>query len=152
MARTKIWWQDPNDVIAPWVINLHRDPCDCSQGFHLKVTGMSEKQGPTHYCPCCRWAFWPVEMKPSADQINLAKKTDPEACEANMKYIKMRNKPGALWGSAGETRMVDQLGKGHTFLTVKLNEYWNKKYCKKYPSSELAKRRAALKAIERGDV
>lgn len=151
MARTKMWWQDPNDVIKPWVINLHRDPCDCSQHFHLRVTGMSEKQGPTHYCPGCRWAFWPVELKPNANQISHAKKTYPDACEANMKYIKMRNRPGLKWGSSPETAMIDQLGKGLSFLTEQLKKYWSDKYCNKYPNSDLAKRRAELKAEEDGD-
>lgn len=152
MAREKMWWQDKNDVIKPWVINHHRDPCDCSQNFHLAVTGMSEKQGPTHYCPGCRWAFWPVEMKPTANQISLAKKTYPEACEANMKYTKMRNQPGIKWGATPETAMIDQLGKEPTFLTKALKIYWLNKYCDKYPSSDAAKRRAERIVKEKGDI
>lgn len=129
--------------IKPWVIDFRRDPCDCSQQLPLSVSGYSEKQGPTHFCPVCRWGFWTVEMKPSADQIALAKLDHPEACEANMKYFKLRNKPNPKWGSTAETLMIDQYGKLEPqFLTVKLRKYWLNKYCDKYPNSEKATRRA----------
>lgn len=133
-------------VVEPWTYDWKRDPCDCSQSFKLAVTGMSEKQGPTHYCPGCRWAFWTIEMKPSADQIALAKKDDPKACEASMKYTKLRTKPVPTGGTTPENLMIDQLGKhGLTFLTTALNQYWAVKYCEKYPNSERAK---ALKQME----
>lgn len=142
-------WSGLKKPVKPWVIDLQRDPCDCSQKLPLSISGYSEKQGPTHYCPVCRWCFWTVEMKPSADQISLAKKDHPEACEANMKYMKLRNKPNAKWGSTSETLMLDQIGKlNPSFLTVKLREYWAKKYCEKYPNSDRAKARARMKEAE----
>jgi len=134
----KQWWQGP-DIVKPFVPNYHRDPCDCSQEFQLEVTGMSQKQGPTHYCPGCRWAFWPIEMKPTAEQLTEIKKIDPKATVESMTYIKMRNKPPPGWGSSPETVMIDQLGKGQPFLTQALQRYWTKKYAEKYPNSEIGK-------------
>jgi len=132
--------------IEPWVINPKPDPCDCSQDAKLRVSGYSEKQGPTHFCPVCRWAFWPWEMKPSADQINLMKKTYPEACEANMKYTKLRTSAQPKWGSTSDVATIDQVGKLQPdFMMAKDLEHFNKKYCEKYPSSEMAKRRAEAK-------
>jgi hypothetical protein len=142
MARKKMWWQDPNPLVKPWIINLHRDPCNCNQGFHLRLTGMSKKQGPTHYCPGCRWAFWPVEMKPSYAQVRLAQKTRHDASGENMKYIKMRNKPSADGSQTLRYKMIDQLGPSPLFLTDDLKKYWRKKYCDKYPNSDIAKRQA----------
>lgn len=132
--------------IVPWVINPKHDPCDCSQDAKLRISGYSEKQGPTHYCPVCRWAFWPWEMKPSADQINLMKKTYPDACEANMKHTRLRTSAQPKWGSTSEIATVDQVGKLQPdFMMAKDLEYFNVKYCEKYPSSDMAKRRAAEK-------
>jgi len=132
--------------IEPFEYNWKRDPCDCSQDFILAVSGYSEKQGPTHFCPGCRWAFWTVEMKPTADQISLAKKDDPKACEASMKYLRLANKPLPKWGSTTETMMIDQIGKLQpSFMMKKDLEHFIKKYCEKYPSSELAKTRAKAK-------
>ena len=110
LSRKKLWWQDQNDPVKPWVVDNKRDPCDCSQGFYLAVSGYSDKQGPTHYCPGCRWGFWPVLFKPTAAQVNEAKKTDPKASEATMSYMKMCNKPGPKWGTSPENLMIDQLG------------------------------------------
>lgn len=136
----KQWWQSKDDPVKPWKIGPFKDPCDCSQGLPLAVSGLSEKQGPTHYCPVCRWAFWPIEMKPTAAQINYEKKTNPDAKAENMSYIRMCNKPSVTWGSSSETKMIDQLGgQLPQFLTVQLREYWNRKYCEKYPSTERGK-------------
>lgn len=132
--------------IEPWVINTNHDPCDCSQDAKLRVSGYSKKQGPTHYCPVCRWAFWPWEMKPSADQINLMKKTYPEACEANMKYKKLRTSAPPGFSSTSEAETILQVGKLQPdFMLAKDLENFNIKYCEKYPSSEMAKRRAEAK-------
>lgn len=139
-------WSGLTKKVTPFEYNYQRDPCDCSQHFTLAITGLSEKQGPTHYCPGCRWAFWVVEVKPTADQISLAKKDDPQITEANMKYTKLANKPIPKWGSSSETMMIDQLGKlGSSFLTKALQNYWADKYCDKYPNSDFAKARNKYK-------
>ena len=140
MARQKMWWQSKEEEVKPWIIDPRRDPCDCSQGFKLAVSGYSEKQGPTHYCPCCRWGFWPVIMKPTAAQVKEIQKTHPDLKEADLTYTKLRNKPAATWGGSPETVMIDHLGgKLPTFLTVALRRYWNKKWCEKYPNTERGK-------------
>lgn len=139
-------WSGLKKVVKPFEYNYLRDPCDCSQHFKLAITGLSEKQGPTHYCPGCRWAFWVVEVKPTADQISLAKKDDLKSSEATMKYTRLANKPIPKWNSSPETMMIDQLGKlGHTFLTKALRNYWLDKYCDKYPNTNIAKARAKYK-------
>ena len=84
--------------------------------------------------------------KPSADQINLMKKTYPEACEANMKYTKLRTSAQPKWGATSDSATIDQVGKLQPdFMMAKDLEHFNKKYCEKYPSSEMAKRRAEAK-------
>ena len=149
MARKKMWWQDQNDFVKPFVVNPHRDPCDCSQGLPLRITGYSEKQGPEYYCPVCRWAFWVVLQKPTADQVKFEKRFNPDASEKTMSYYRLCNKPGVKWGSTPETVMIDQLGRMlPTFLTVQLKRYWNRKYCEKYPSTERGKAYAERKKKE----
>jgi hypothetical protein len=129
--------------VKPWKFNTRREECECSQYAPLRITGMAEKQGPTHYCPICRWAFWPILHKPSADQISLMKQKYPEANEQNMSYIKMCNKPEPPTYSRSSTKkhaMIDQLGKDRPyFLTERLRKYWLALYCKKYPESDIAK-------------
>jgi len=146
-ARKKMWWQDQSDYVKPYVIDRRRDPCDCSQDFELAQTGCSDSQGPTHYCPGCRWAFWPITIKPTASQLKEIQKTNPSATVDNMTYVKLCNKPPLKWGATHKNIMIDQLGGGKFspyFLTAELKEYWLDLYCKKYPSTAIAKHRKKL--------
>jgi hypothetical protein len=132
--------------VKKWKLDTNREKCNCSQYALLMVSGYSEKQGPTHYCPVCRWAFWPVMQKPTANQINLMKKDDPEACEANMKYIKMCNKPDQSYGKTSKNIMIEQFGRLIPyFLTDSLKEYWINLYCEKFPNCDMAKEREKIK-------
>ena len=142
----KQWWQSDKKTVKPWVIDLRRDPCDDSQWAPLRQSGYSKKQGPTHYCPICRWAFWPVKFTPTISQVEYQKLTDPNASIDSMSYIKMCNKPSPRYGQTVEYTMMQQLANlSPDFLTHEIKEYWQDKYCKKYPSTELAKRRKAFK-------
>lgn len=142
----KQWWQDQKKPVKPWIIDKNRDPCNDSQWAKLRQTGYSEKQGPTYYCPICRWAFWPVKMIPSTEQVNYEKLTNPNATSENMSYIKLCNKPPRIQGQKPEYTMMMQLGKlSPDFLTEELKEYWLDKYCEKYPSTEIAIRRKKYK-------
>jgi len=135
--------------VKPWKFNTRREECECSQYAPLRISGMSEKQGPTHYCPVCRWAFWPILQKPSADQIALMKETYPDANEANMSYTRMCNKPGLSAYNSSFTKkeiMIDQIGMSLPyFLTERLRKYWLDQYCEKYPKSKMAERREELR-------
>lgn len=144
-ARKKMWWQDQSDPVKPYVIDLRRDPCGCSQNFKLRQTGYAENQGPTHFCPGCRWAFWPVKISPTASQITEIKKTIPEATNESLSYIKMCNKPPLKWGTSHKNIMIDQLGgKSMVFLTSDIRAYWVNLYCEKYPTTVIAKYRRKL--------
>jgi len=138
--------------VKPWKFNTRREECECSQHAPLRISGMSEKQGPTHYCPICRWAFWPILQKPSADQIALMKETYPDANEANMSYTRMCNKPAlSSYNSTmpRKTIMIDQLGKMlPSFLTNTLRKYWLRLYCEEYPNSVMAQNRIEMKKEE----
>ncbi len=137
----KQWWQSKDDPVKPYIIDPRREPCDCSQGFKLAVSGYSDKQGPTHYCPGCRWAFWPVIIKPTAAQLVDIRKTHPKIKEDDLKYTKLCNKPAATWGGSPASVMIDHLGgKMPTFLTAALRAYWDKKWCEKYPNTERGKK------------
>lgn len=144
----KMWWQDQRPQIKPWVVDKHRDPCDCSQYVPLRVTGISMEQGPTHYCPVCKWAFWSVIQRPTAAQLGYEQRTNPKASVESMSYIKLCNKPKAA-AKTTKTIMIEQLG-GHmpTFLTEALKEYWINEFCKLFPNSWIAKSRAAKKKAE----
>lgn len=142
----KQWWQGNKKPVKPWVIEIGRDPCDDSQWAPLCQSGLSEKQGPTHYCPICRWAFWPVKMFPTTEQVNYARLSDPSASMASMTYTKMCNKPKPQNGNTSEYIMMLQLAKlSPDFLSEELKEYWGNKYCEIFPSTELCKCRKARK-------
>lgn len=143
-------WTDKKKV-KPWKFDRRREECDCSQYAPLRVSGYSEKQGPTHYCPICGWAFWSVLQRPTADQIILMKQTHPEANEFNMSYIRMCNKPLSPHNTPHTQKqvMIDQLGKLYpSFLTKSLREYWTDLYCEKYPYSPFAQRVEELRKEE----
>lgn len=138
----KMWWQDQRKQVKPWVIDRRRDPCDCSQGAKLRQTGYSEHQGPTHYCPVCRWAFWPIVMKPTAAQVDQEKRSNPNATYESMTYIKLYNRPGKNWTNAVKNKMTDQMVKlMPSFLTESMKEHFIKLYCKRYPNSKIASER-----------
>jgi hypothetical protein len=142
----KQWWQSKNEPIKPWVIRTGRDSCGDSQWVKLQVSGLSEKQGPTHFCPICRWGFWPVKFIPNTAQVKHAMLTNPKATTQNMSYIRMCNKPKPPYNQSVEYAMIIQLGKcGPSFLTEKLKEYWLDKYCTKFPSTERAIQRKKYK-------
>ena len=126
-----------------------REPCDCSQWRPLVQSGYSEQQGPTHYCPVCRWAFWSIIKQPSQAQLDDLKKDNPHLTLKDVSYIKLCNKPPIEIGRTIKTTMIDQLGGLlPTFLTASLREYWLNKYCEKYPSSKLAENVKRLKKRE----
>jgi hypothetical protein len=132
----KLWWQDPKPAVKPWKIDKKRDPCACSLRSPLRVSGYSETQGPTHYCPFCRWGFWKVIMKPTSAQVDYERITNYSASLESMTYEKFRNKPEAPKGKDPKDVMIDQLGGLLPYyLTAELKEYWDAKYCEKYPNS-----------------
>jgi len=137
--------------IKEWTFDTKREPCDCSQTAPLRISGYSEKQGPTHFCPICRWGFWPVLIKPSKEQVVLFQISYPEANEKNMSYMKMCNKPAqGQYGKSTDDIMLDQMGKlMPDFLTEGLKEYWIEKYCAKYPNGNICINRAKRKEEEK---
>jgi hypothetical protein len=132
-----------------WKIDPRREPC-CSQWRPLIQSGFSEVQGPTHYCPVCRWAFWPVTQQPSQRQLDDLKLDYPSATLESVSYIKLCTKPPIEVGRTVETTMIDQLGGSlnPSFLTRSLKEYWVTKYCEKYPDSIIAKNMKEFKKKE----
>jgi hypothetical protein len=140
-------WPKPKPF-KKWKIDLRREPC-CNQWRSLVVSGFSEKQGPTHYCPVCRWAFWPVNQQPSQRQLDDWKLDYPSATLESVSYIKLCNKPSIQVSRTVKTIMIDQLGGSNpSFLTRSLKEYWVTKYCEKYPNSTLAKNMEEFKKKE----
>jgi len=139
-------WSWGKRIVKPFIKNLNPDPCECSQNLNPKPTGYKSSQCPEYYCEVCRIGFWVCEIKPDAEQINLEKKTNPDATGETMKYYALRKKPMDVWGKSSETQMIDQLGgKLPWFLSKEKKEYWMKKYEEKYPNSDLVKHRKKLR-------